>query len=71
MGDADETDRYRAPALDKGLDILELLAAEDGAFTQVEIAKALGRTPNEILPHARPAGAARLRLSQCQATATS
>jgi DNA-binding IclR family transcriptional regulator len=48
MGDADETDRYRAPALDKGLDILELLAAEDGAFTQVEIAKALGRTPNEI-----------------------
>src|SRR5690348_5205293 len=48
MSDADETDRYRAPALDKGLDILELLAAEDGAFTQVEIAKALGRTPNEI-----------------------
>src|SRR5450755_2636417 len=47
MTDADDPDRYRAPALDKGLDILELLAAEDGGLTQAEIAKALGRTPNE------------------------
>jgi DNA-binding IclR family transcriptional regulator len=41
-------DRYRAPALDKGLDILELLAATDEGLSQAEIAKALDRTPNEI-----------------------
>ena len=41
-------DRYRAPALDKGLDILELLAATDEGLTQAEIAKALKRTPNEF-----------------------
>lgn len=40
--------RYRAPALDKGLDILELLAGEDGGLTQTDIAKALGRTANEL-----------------------
>ena len=44
----DANDRYRAPALDKGLDILELLAATDESMTQAEIAKALGRSPNEI-----------------------
>ncbi|MGO6907331.1 IclR family transcriptional regulator, partial [Rhizobium ruizarguesonis] len=27
--ETDESDRYRAPALDKGLDILELLAGVD------------------------------------------
>jgi len=45
-----ETDdeRYRAPALDKGLDILELLAEIDGGLTQAEIAKRLGRSPNEF-----------------------
>jgi DNA-binding IclR family transcriptional regulator len=41
-------DRYRAPALDKGLDILELLASSDESFSQVEIATALGRSTNEI-----------------------
>ena len=41
-------DRYRAPALDKGLDILELLASTEEGLTQAEIAKALGRTPNEF-----------------------
>ena len=41
-------DRYRAPALDKGLDILELLADTDEPLSQAEIAKSLGRTPNEI-----------------------
>jgi DNA-binding IclR family transcriptional regulator len=41
-------DRYRAPALDKGLDILELLAATEEALSQADIAKALDRTPNEI-----------------------
>ena len=46
---ADETgDRYRAPALDKGLDIIELLAGDEEGMSQVEIAKALDRTPNEI-----------------------
>ncbi len=41
-------DRYRAPALDKGLDILELLAGVDGGLTQAEIAKRLDRSPNEF-----------------------
>ncbi|MCX5513209.1 IclR family transcriptional regulator [Kaistia algarum] len=44
----DANDRYRAPALDKGLDILELLASTDESMTQAEIAKALNRSPNEI-----------------------
>ena len=43
-----EADRYRAPALDKGLDILELLAGVDGGLTQAEIAKRLQRSPNEF-----------------------
>jgi DNA-binding IclR family transcriptional regulator len=47
MNDLTDSDRYRAPALDKGLDILELLASVDGGLTQAEIAKALGRSPNE------------------------
>jgi len=42
------SDRYRAPALDKGLDILELLSATETGLTQAEIAKALDRSPNEI-----------------------
>ena len=66
MTDSDDLDRYRAPALDKGLDILELLAREEEGLSQAEIAKALGRTPNEHLPHARTAGPARLRLPQRQ-----
>jgi DNA-binding IclR family transcriptional regulator len=44
----DTDDRYRAPALDKGLDILELLAGVDGGLTQAEIAKHLERSPNEF-----------------------
>jgi DNA-binding IclR family transcriptional regulator len=47
MTDSDDLDRYRAPALDKGLDILELLAREEESLSQAEIAKALGRSPNE------------------------
>lgn len=43
-----ESDRYRAPALDKGLDILELLSGVDGGMTQAEISKHLGRSPNEF-----------------------
>ncbi|MCW5954314.1 MAG: IclR family transcriptional regulator [Propionibacteriaceae bacterium] len=46
--EAEELDRYRAPALDKGLDILELLAATEEGLSQAEIAKALERSPNEI-----------------------
>lgn len=41
-------ERYRAPALDKGLDILELLATIEEGVSQAEIAKALARSPNEI-----------------------
>ncbi|MEW9806481.1 IclR family transcriptional regulator [Mesorhizobium marinum] len=43
-----DAERYRAPALDKGLDILELLAGVDGGLTQAEIAKRLKRSPNEF-----------------------
>jgi DNA-binding IclR family transcriptional regulator len=42
------TDRYRAPALDKGLDILELLAEQPHGLTRAEIVKAMGRGPSEI-----------------------
>ena len=45
---ADELDKYRAPALDKGLDILELLAGTEEGLSQAEIAKSLDRSPNEI-----------------------
>jgi DNA-binding IclR family transcriptional regulator len=48
MASSEATSRYRAPALDKGLDIIELLAATDESLSQAEIAKALGRSPNEI-----------------------
>ena len=44
----EDNDRYRAPALDKGLDILELLAGIDGGLTQAEIAKQMGRNANEF-----------------------
>ncbi len=42
------SDRYRAPALDKGLDILEILAAEAGGLTRAELVKAMGRSASEI-----------------------
>jgi len=41
-------ERYRAPALDKGLDILELLAAQPQGLTRVEIVKEMDRSANEI-----------------------
>lgn len=40
--------KYRAPALDKGLDIIELLAEQPGGLTRAEIVKAMGRRPSEI-----------------------
>jgi DNA-binding IclR family transcriptional regulator len=48
MNVAEDLDKYRAPALDKGLDILELLAGTEEGLSQAEIAKALERSPNEI-----------------------
>ena len=40
--------RYRAPALEKGLDILELLAAQPEGLTQAEVARGLERSVGEI-----------------------
>jgi DNA-binding IclR family transcriptional regulator len=43
-----QTEKYTAPALDKGLDILEILAEADAGLTQAEIARQLGRSVGEI-----------------------
>ena len=43
-----EGQRYRAPALDKGLDIIELLARQPRGMTRAEIVTALGRSHSEI-----------------------
>lgn len=40
--------RYSAPALEKGLDILELLSLRDEGLSQRQLADALGRTVGEI-----------------------
>lgn len=40
--------RYQAPALEKGLEILECLASEAVPLTQTQIARKLGRGPNEL-----------------------
>jgi DNA-binding IclR family transcriptional regulator len=40
--------RYAAPALEKGLDILEMLAAQPHGLSLQEIARRLERTPNEL-----------------------
>lgn len=40
--------QYTAPALEKGLDILELLAGEEQGMNISELAKALGRTVGEV-----------------------
>lgn len=45
---ADRATDYAAPALDKALDILELLAGEAGGLTQTEIAEAVGRNVSQI-----------------------
>ena len=39
---------YSAPALEKGLDIIELLSKSSIGFSQAEIAKELNRSVNEI-----------------------
>lgn len=43
-----ETARYTAPALEKGLDLIELLAAEQHGLPLQEIARRLGRTATEL-----------------------
>lgn len=40
--------KYQAPALDKGLDILEYLSAQSIPLSQSEIALGIDKTPNEI-----------------------
>jgi len=40
--------KYQAPALDKGLDILEYLSAQSVPLSQSEIAIGIDKTPNEI-----------------------
>lgn len=39
---------YAVPALDKALDVLELLAEQAGGLSQGEIAQAVGRTPSQL-----------------------
>jgi DNA-binding IclR family transcriptional regulator len=46
--ESEASDKYRAPALDKGLDILELLSDQSDGLTRTEIVKAMGRGPSEI-----------------------
>lgn len=41
-------DKYRAPALEKGLDIIELLASHGEGMSQGDVAKALDRSQSEI-----------------------
>ena len=44
----EDASRYRAPALDKGLDILELLARESRPLTRAEIVRAMDRSASEV-----------------------
>jgi DNA-binding IclR family transcriptional regulator len=44
----EQESKYQAPALDKGLDILEYLAAQSIPLSQTEIALGIEKTPNEI-----------------------
>ncbi|WP_200932332.1 IclR family transcriptional regulator [Sphingomonas sp. Leaf412] len=46
--DADTEQKYRAPALEKGLDILELLARESRPLNAVAISDRLKRSPSEL-----------------------
>jgi DNA-binding Lrp family transcriptional regulator len=48
MKTASKENRYSVPALDKGLDIVELLAGRPEGLSLKQIADALGRTPTEI-----------------------
>lgn len=48
FGPDDSRSRYEAPALEKGLEILELLASAGTPQAMMDIANALGRSRNEI-----------------------
>lgn len=45
---SNNTEKYKAPALEKGLEIIEYLALQPTAQSQSEIAMGLNRSPNEI-----------------------
>jgi DNA-binding IclR family transcriptional regulator len=45
---ADEKNSYATPALEKGLDVIELLARRSGGLTKSEISRELKRTVSEI-----------------------
>jgi len=47
-GDRDDVSRYRAPALEKGLDVLELLMTSARPLTMTEICQRLGRSQGEM-----------------------
>jgi DNA-binding IclR family transcriptional regulator len=44
----DSSEKYKAPALEKGLDIIEMLAEHSDGLTQGEVAKALDKSASEI-----------------------
>jgi len=48
MDSSTSASKYRAPALEKGLDIIELLADRPDGLTQTEIARSLNRSVGEI-----------------------
>lgn len=48
MDETHDDQKYTAPALEKGLDILELLSSQDHGLTQVEISRQLNRSVSEI-----------------------
>ena len=48
MSDQDDERKYRAPALEKGLDVLELLSAEGEAMTPSQMSITLGRSVSEL-----------------------
>jgi DNA-binding IclR family transcriptional regulator len=49
QGDAEEKNSYATPALEKGLDVIELLAHQPGGLTKSEISRELKRTVSEIV----------------------
>ncbi|WP_434354843.1 IclR family transcriptional regulator [Parasalinivibrio latis] len=46
--DTSQVKKYQAPALEKGLDIMEILSSHSMGLTQVEIARELNRSVGEI-----------------------
>ena len=48
LGDSEEKNSYATPALEKGLDVIELLAQQPSGLTKSEISRELNRTVSEI-----------------------